>query len=199
MIKTVVVTIHGQESIGKKMADLNYQLSQEDFMVDCTFINLRYTKLWTIVNVLPWARSMVAKYVAARLNAIGLQYPGARIIVIAHSNGTRATRIAMDMRLKSKKNWPKFRIDELLLLGCPIKRNYRWSRHPLTTVYNFVSSNDMVVFFAKFYGMGSAGRGKGFKHKAENLNQYYVKWGHGGFMDFFYVIVNVVRGIMEKR
>ncbi len=32
-------------------------------MDDCVFINLRYTRLWTIVNTLPWVRTMTAKYV----------------------------------------------------------------------------------------------------------------------------------------
>jgi hypothetical protein len=196
MIKTVFVTIHGQESIGKKMADLNYNLSQEDYIEDCTFINLRYTKLWTVVNTLPWARSMTAKYIAARLETIKLKYPGARIIVIAHSNGTRATRIAMDMRLKPKKKWPQFKIDNLILLGCPIKRNYQWSRHPDTTVCNFVSSNDMVVWAARFYGMGTAGR-SGFKYQGQNLQQFYVKWGHSGFMAHYGIISNYVRSIMR--
>ena len=197
MIKTVIVTIHGQESIGKNMADLNRRLAGEDFTDKCIFINLRYTKLWTVVNTLPWARKMVAKYVAARLNGIQHQYPGARIIVIAHSNGTRATRIAMDMRLKPKKKWPQFKIDDLILLGCPIKRNYKWSRHPETSVVNFVSSNDMVVWLARFYGMGTAGR-NAFKHAAPNLKQYFVKWGHSGFMKHYIVIAHCVRSLLEK-
>jgi hypothetical protein len=196
-VKTVIVTIHGQESIGKNMADLNQRLAGEDFADDCVFINLRYTRLWTIVNTLPWARTMVAKYVAARLNGIKHQYPGAVIIVVAHSNGTRATRIAMDMRLKPKKKWPMFKIDHLLLLGCPIKRNYKWSRHPSTNVYNFISTNDKVVWLARFYGMGSAGR-NGFKHGAPNLKQYYVKWGHSGFMKHYPIIFNCVKSIMLR-
>jgi hypothetical protein len=195
MIKTIVITIHGQESIGKNMKLLTDKLATEDFMNDVAFINVRYTKLWTIVNTLPWVRTMTAKYVASRLNTITrYQYPGAMVIVIAHSNGTRATRIAMDMRLKPKKKWPQFRIDHLILLGCPIKRNYKWSRHPLTKVYNFVSSNDWVVWAARFYGMGSAGRYK-FKHKADNLRQYSVKWGHSGFMKHYYIISNCIRSI----
>ncbi len=197
MVKTVVITIHGQESIGKKMADLNYKLSQEDFMDNCIFVNLRYEKLLTISNIFRRTRIMTAKYIAARLNGICLQYPKAHIIVIAHSNGTRATRIAMDMRLKPKKKWPTFHINDLILLGCPIKRNYKWSKHPFVNVYNFVSSNDKVVWAARFYGMGSAGR-YGFKHSSKNLKQYYVKWGHSGFMDRYSLIANCVRLIVTK-
>lgn len=198
-VKTVIITIHGQESIGKNLADLSYNLSQEEFVQDTAFINIRYTRLWTVVNTLPWVRTMTAKYIASRLNTITrYQYPGADIIVIAHSNGTRATRIAMDMRLKPKKKWPHFRIDHLVLLGCPIKRNYRWSKHPNTHVVNFISSNDKVVFMAMFYGMGSAGR-YGFKHKSPNLVQLNVKWGHSGFMKLYSRISDVIKFIIGKE
>ena len=50
MTKTIVITIHGQESVGKNMKLLTDRLDAEGFMDDCIFINLRYTKLWTIVN-----------------------------------------------------------------------------------------------------------------------------------------------------
>jgi hypothetical protein len=140
---------------------------------------------------------MTAKYIAARLNGICNKYIDARIVVIAHSNGTRATRIAMDMRphFKPKKNWPIFWIDNLVLLGCTIKRNYRWHRHAHTQVVNFVSSNDKVVWLARFYGMGSSGR-FGFKHMASNIRQIYVRWGHSGFMKQYIVISEVMRGII---
>lgn len=197
-VKTVIITIHGQESVGKNMADLSYRLSQEDYINNCTFINLRYSRLSTISNVFRRNRTMTAKYIAARLNGICLQYPNARIIIISHSNGTRAARIAMDMRLKPKKKWPMFRVDDLILLGCPIKRNYRWSKHPWTMVCNFVSTNDKVVWLARFYGMGTAGRNR-FKHEVENLVQHTVKWGHSGFMDHYHIIANYMQGIMEKE
>ncbi len=197
-MKTVVITIHGQESIGENMYALTSKLSEEDFMGDVGFINLRYTRLWTVVNTLPWVRTMTAKYVAARLDAICAKNKGCRIIVIAHSNGTRATRIAMDMRYHLKKKWPLFWIDDLILLGCPIKRNYKWSQHPETNVINFVSSNDLVVWAARFYGMGTAGRTK-FKHAADNLRQINVKWGHSGFMEQYPVIAAVMRSVIGKE
>lgn len=198
MVKTVFVTIHGQKSIGRNMEALNNELSQEDFIVNSIFINMRYTKLSTIINVLPWVRTMTAKYIAARLETIGLKYPGARIMVIAHSNGTRATRIAMDMRKKPKKRWPGFKIDNLILLGCTIKRSYNWERHPLTQVVNFVSSNDWVVWAARFYGMGQAGK-KGFKYSSFNLEQVHVRWGHSGFMADYPVISRCIKQILEKE
>jgi pimeloyl-ACP methyl ester carboxylesterase len=196
MAKTVIVTVHGQESVGRNMLHLTNRLSSEWFTnEDTEFINLRYTKLITIVNTLPWVRTMTAKYIAARLDAICSKYTGAKIIVIAHSNGTRATRIAMDMRLHPKKNWPKFKIDNLVLLGCPIKRNYNWNKHPHTEVLNFISSNDLVVWAARFYGMGSAGR-YGFKYDPPNLTQIRVKWGHNKFMEQYLIIADVIEELI---
>ena len=198
MTKAVVITVHGQESIGLNMAALSKRLEGDGFIDDCVFINIRYTKLWTVVNTLPWVRTMTAKYVSARLNAITNQYPKAQIIVVAHSNGTRATRIAMDMRLKPKKKWPGFRIDNLILLGCPIKRNYNWNKHPHTQVVNFISKNDWVVWAARAYGMGSAGR-YGFKHVPHNLKQIIVKWGHSGFMNGYSLIANHMKFITRTN
>ncbi len=195
MIKTVIVTIHGQESKGKNMALLSTELSKEKVLTDCAFINIKYTRLLTVVNTLPWVRTMTAKYVASRLETIKYMYPGARVIVLAHSNGTRASRIAMDMRLRPKKKWPKFKIDNLILLGCPIKRNYKWTKHLKTKVVNFISSNDRVVWLARFYGMGAAGR-YGFKYEGSNLTQIRVKWGHSGFMKEYNLISSVVLNIL---
>lgn len=195
-MRPVIVTIHGQESKGEQMKELSNRLAK-DLKRECIFVNLRYTKLHTLVNTLPWVRIMTAKYIAARLETITVTFPDSRIIVIAHSNGTRATRIAMDMRYNNKKNWPKFAVDGLMLLGCPIKRNYDWSNHPLTEVINFISINDKVVWLARFYGMGSAGR-FGFKKKTKNLKQICVKWGHSGFLKKYYMIRTYAQLLTEQ-
>jgi hypothetical protein len=196
-MKTIIVTIHGQESYGLKLKKLSERLS-EDIHGDVEFINLRYTRLHTLVNTLPWVRTMTAKYIAARLDTIDSDNPGATIIVIAHSNGTRAIRKAMDMRYNNLKNWPKFRVDGLILLGCVIKRNYDWSNNPHTKVINFVSNNDKVVWLARFYGMGSAGR-FGFKPQPANLKEIFVRWGHSGFMRRYHTIRVSVKYLMSDE
>ncbi len=193
---TVVVTIHGQESKGKKMEDLAARLAT-DFDDSCHFINIKYTRLLTIVNTLPWVRTMTAKYIAARLETIGYTYTDARIVVIAHSNGSRATSIVLEGRDNPKKKWPMFWIDGLILLGCPMKRKFDWSKYPATNVVNFVSRNDFVVFLARAYGMGAAGR-YGFKKKAKNLRQIYVKCGHSGFMKHYSMIKGAVKLLLSN-
>jgi hypothetical protein len=103
----------------------------------------------------------------------------------------------MDANINPKKKWPAFWIDDLVLLGCPIKCNYDWSNHPSTQVFNFVSINDWVVWAARFYGMGSAGRYY-FDNEPENLTQVPVKWGHSGFMEQYPVVSYYIKSIMEK-
>ncbi len=191
---TVIVTVHGQESNGEKLKELSYKLAK-NIKGDVSFVNLRYPRLLTVVNTLPWVRKITAKYIAARMDTIDSDNPCKKIIVIAHSNGTRAMRIAMDMRYDDTKQWPKFKIDGLILLGSPIKRNYDWSNNPHTEVINFISSNDKVVWLARFYGMGSAGR-FGFKKVPRNLMQVKVKWGHSGFLKKHLLIRTYVELLM---
>jgi hypothetical protein len=189
--EAVIVTIHGQESRGQNMAKLTAQLAG-DLSHNCDFVNMKYKRLLTIVNILPWVRTMTAKYIAARLETIGLKWPNSKVIVIAHSNGTVATgRALMNMR-NPKKKWPEFRLDGLILLGCPMKRNFNWNNFPEIEVINFVSKNDMVVFMARAYGMGAAGR-YGFKKSAVNLHQLCNKWGHTGFLRGYSLIRNAVK------
>jgi hypothetical protein len=64
-------------------------------------------------------------------------------------------------------------------------------------VINFVSKNDKVVWFARFYGMGTSGR-NGFKKKCSNLKQVCVKWGHSGFMKKYPMIRTYVQLLMEE-
>ena len=190
-MKTVLVTIHGQESRGENLRELSERLSREQFAEDWIFINIRYSRLLTIVNTLPWVRKMTAKYIAARLDTIDSDYPNDEIIVIAHSNGTRATKIAIIKSDDFTKPYPRFRIDKLILLGCAIKRNFDWGDYPDIEVVNFVSSNDWVIRFARLYGMGRAGL-KGFINRPSNLRQEYVRWGHSGFLKQYERVRDVI-------
>ena len=135
---------------------------------------------------------MTAKYIAARLDTIDSDYPDHEIIVIAHSNGTRATKIAIVRSHSLRNKYPRFRIDKLILLGCVIKRNFDWNYYPFIRVINFVSTNDKIVFFARIFGMGRAGR-YGFKIKAPNLKQIEVEWGHSGYLEHYTTIKREVR------
>ncbi len=181
-MKVVLVTIHGQESKGKNLKELSLRLSKEPFARNWVFINIRYPRLLTVVNALPWVRSMTAKYVAARLDTIDSDYPGYLICVVSHSNGTRATTIAIEKSHNPRIKYLKFRINKLILLGCAVRRNFDWNKYPSIKVVNFISTNDWVIFWARLYGMGTAGR-SGFKIKAPNLRQIQVKFGHSGFLE----------------
>ncbi len=193
--KAVIVTIHGQESRGQNMGKLSARLASE-MSIDCDFVNMKYTRLLTIVNTLPWVRTMTAKYIAARLETIGLKWPNSKVIVVAHSNGTVATGRALLNRNNPKKPWPGFRLDGIVLLGSPLKRKFDWRKFPEIQVINFVSKNDKVVFLARLYGMGAAGR-YGFKIRAVNLHQVCVRWGHTGFLAGYGLIRNAVKILID--
>lgn len=190
-MKTVVVTVHGQESKGKNLKELSDRLSKEPFAEDWEFVNIRYTRLLTVVNTIPWVRSMTAKYIAARLDAIDSDYPDSLIYVVAHSNGTRATKIAIE-KSAYIKSYPKFRIDKLFLLGSAISRKFDWGNYPKIEVTNFYSTNDWVIFWAKLYGMGTSGR-HGFRKESPNLRQIKVRWGHSGFLEHYELVANEIR------
>ena len=198
--KTVIVTIHGQESTGENLKELSLQLSRETFSEECEcgFVNIRYPRLLTVINSLPWVRTMTAKYVAARLETIKYKYSGHNVVVICHSNGTRATAIAIKKAYYTKKRYPRFNIDHLVLLGSPIERGFDWSKYPFVNVVNFISENDMVILFARLYGMGRAGR-YGFKKRSFNLRQIKVRWGHSGFLKQYEKIRDVVRQMVETK
>jgi hypothetical protein len=195
--QAVIVTIHGQESKGKNLQSLSAKLASE-MGHNCEFVNVRYTRLLTIVNTLPWVRTMTAKYIASRLETIGLKWPQSKVIVIAHSNGTVALGRALVNRNNPKKRWPCFLVDGLVLLGCPMKRKFDWGKFSEIEVINFISKNDTVVFLARAYGMGAAGR-YGFKTKATNLKQVCVRWGHSGFMQGYSLIRNAVRILINPE
>ncbi len=191
-MKTVLVTIHGQETNGRNLEKLSHRISTEGFAKDWVFKNIRYNRLSTFMNVFGYTRKMTARYIASELDTIDSDYPSHKIIVVAHSNGSRATKQAIVRSNYIEKPYPRFRIDKLILLGSAIRRKFDWSVYPEIEVINFVSSNDKVIFFARLYGMGTSGR-KGFKIRASNLKQIKVKWGHSGYLGQYKKIRDVVK------
>ena len=83
-------------------------------------------------------------------------------------------------------------------MGSPIERSFDWSKYPGINVVNFISTNDKVIFFARLYGMGRAGR-YGFKKPSSNLRQIKVRWGHSGFLKQYEKIRDVVRAMVETK
>lgn len=187
-VKFVICTIHGIESKGKNLKELSERLSKEVFIdYSYKFINIRYNRLLAIVNTLPWVRKMTAKYVASRLETVRWKFRNANIIVICHSNGTVAVSKAIKKSFNLKKPYPRIKVDRLVLLGSAVGMNFKWGNYTHIDVVNFISSNDLVIFFSRLYGMGRSGR-YGFKRESENLTQFKVKWGHSGFNDHYWII-----------
>jgi len=186
-VRNVIVTIHGIRK-GDTMKELRGLIKQNECFRDYVIEPLDYGYVHAVINYIPILRSITAKLVASFLKRIYYQYPHARVIVIAHSNGTWAVGRALEKRRKNVD----FKIDKLLLFGSVLKRNFDWNRFENIEVTNFVSANDKVVLFAKpFYGMGWSGR-YGFKTDAPNLHQIQIDTGHTGFIAEYDIIRNVV-------
>lgn len=189
-IETVIATVHGQATYGEKMALLNQRLEKDYVGKYCIFKNITYPKVNTIENLLGVCRRSSTKIVASEIESLTLQYPNAIIIIIGHSNGTRAIVNAI-VKSKTDELFPRVEINKLILLGCVVKRKFDWNLYPEINVVNIVSTNDRIVWFAKWYGMGRAGR-EGFIKKAPNLKQIFTRHGHSGFMKHYNMIKNVV-------
>jgi hypothetical protein len=102
---------------------------------------------------------------------------------------TRKNKLNIQKGKDSK--YPEFRVDAVNLLGCPMKRGFDWGRFPNTEVNLFISKNDIVVYMARLYGMGAAGR-YGFKKRTHNLTQGTYEYGHSGFMSIYTTIKRAI-------
>jgi hypothetical protein len=190
-VKNVIVTVHGIKSKGKNLEKLSLYMSKDKFFVDSHFSNINYGKLLAVVNYIPIVRSLTMELVASRLATITYKYPNAKIVVICHSNGTWAISKALE------KYYPKFKIDQLILLGCVIKRKFDWKKYININVFNFIGVKDKVLLLAKpFYGMGWSGR-YGFKTHSKNLKQFRFNWGHTGFVREMDTIKSVVKSFLR--
>ena len=195
-LKFVVVTIHGQQSEGENLYKLTQRLKEED-IDGGVYLNITYPRVGFFENWRNFSRRVVTKLVASELESICLKHPGCKIIVIAHSNGTRAVVNAI-VKSRKKGRFPRFNIDRLILLGSVVKRGFDWSKYHDIAVTNFVSSDDFIVRLAWLYGMGTSGR-SGFKKNAPNLEQIYTMHGHSRFLKNYDMIRDAVFGYRIKE
>ncbi len=129
-----------------------------------------------------WARKIIPEFILKCLALEYRKFPRAKLKVLMHSNATFGGKNALNRYYYEKAGlYDKIKIDEILLFGSVIPRDFNWNRFPDIKVTNFVGSKDIVSRFARFYGMGSSGQ-KGFRVEAPNLTQYYNKWRHSDFV-----------------
>jgi hypothetical protein len=175
-VKVVVVSIHGIMTKGKNLHRVMEQIEQE--FPDYHYTELKYGYTNAVLNFAPWARNIVRDAVAYRISCLSYKYRNAKIIVIAHSNGTYALGNAL-------KKWYSnggMRIGMIILTGSVIKRKFDWSDYPNISVVNIVATRDWVSFISRWtYGMGQSGV-KGFKKKFDNVIEYKFKMGHTGYI-----------------
>jgi hypothetical protein len=180
-VKVVIISVHGILSDNKNMHDtmeaIKDRFQLRGNAIHYKEINYGYTR--ALVNMLTWSRNVVRDNVSARIANASNKYRNAKIIVLGHSNGTWAIGRGIE------KWYPttSMRIDLLILVGCVLKRKFRWNRFSKIQVLNIVGTKDWVSLISKWtYRMGQAGV-KGFKHRTRNLRQVEYKMGHTGFVD----------------
>lgn len=192
-IKVVIVTVHGIESKNENLEDLNNYLKGQGFDPETThFTKIVYGKVHTWIGRAPILRYITAELVSSRLSTLSYKYPNAKIILIAHSFGTWSTARAIE------RHYTKFNLDFLILLGCVIKRKFDWSKYSAIEVLNFVGKKDYVVFFARLYSVGRAGKYR-FTKECDNLRQIETNWGHTDFIKHFSVIKGEINVFLSDK
>ena len=193
-VRLNVVMIHGVWSNASRFYKMASKFKEryDLFSIDARFSVLSYGKLLLFLGRFPFVRTLVSKYVAARLAANTYKYPNAKTLIIAHSFGTWAIAEAINTLFN------EFRVDYIILLGSVIKRGFRWDKYPVK-VFNFIGKKDTVVLSSVLWGTGWSGR-YGFKKdivQAANSNvQEYIKdWKHSDYSKGFEEYVGIIKGI----
>jgi hypothetical protein len=142
------------------------------------YTEMKYGYTNAVLNFTPWARHIVRDAVAYRISCLSYKYRNAKIIVIAHSNGTYALGRALEKWYENGG----MRIGMIILAGSVIKRKFDWSKYRDISVVNIIATRDWVSLISRWtYGMGQSGV-KGFKKKFDNVVEYKFKMGHTGYV-----------------
>lgn len=194
-VKLNIVMIHGVWSKAERFFQFAKQFNNRDdlFHIDARFSVLVYGKLFVSLGRIPWIRSLISKYIAARLAANTYKYPNAKTLVIAHSFGTWAVTEAI------RTLFPEFRVNYLILLGSVVKRGFRWDEYDVK-VFNFIGKRDKVVLFSCLWGTGWSGR-YGFKKSQtinQNVEEYVKDWGHTDYPKGIEEYVTLIKRIAGK-
>ncbi len=180
-----IVSFHGLYSQGNNLEILVNGLEAEAKMKGVTVVTSQhdYPKLRVTMGMRKWARNIVRDYILKCLALEFYKFPEAELIVICHSNATWGISRAFESYYDTNAGLcEKIRVDKLILFGSTVKRDFDWGKYP-TDVINFVGTKDRVVWFSKFYGMGTSGR-RGFipENRINNLTQFFKPWKHSDFV-----------------
>lgn len=184
-INTVLLSYHGLYSEGHNLSiltnRLEFDLETKGYKV--AVAQTDYPMLGAISGIKPWNRKVVPLLMLESLAKYRYKYPGARIWVLCHSNGTLGISNALVEYFKhyGKGRYDPIRIDKLILFGSVVKRNFDWGVYGRIKVLNFVGSKDRVSSLARLWWAGSSGK-SGFKIDTPNLTQYYTDWKHSDFV-----------------
>ncbi len=182
---TVLLSYHGLYSEGHNLSILcnRLEFDLEDRGYEVAVAQTDYPMLKILNGLKPWNRKIVPLLMLESLAKYRYKYPGARIIVVCHSNATLAISNALIEYFKyyGKGRYDPIRVDKLVLFGSVTKRSFDWTPYGRIKVINFVGSKDRVSSAARLWWAGNSGQ-KGFKKDTPNLIQYYTDWKHSDFV-----------------
>ncbi|HDY68336.1 MAG TPA: hypothetical protein ENH85_11170 [Candidatus Scalindua sp.] len=177
------------ESVADKIA--NHLWLYHNKQVKISHIEVPYQ--WAIKQRRRFQREALVEILDARLENIALKHPNDTLILLLHSNATRAFKGAL-----TKGNYRLYELSQVFLFGSIIPRGFDWSLYPSLKVHNFVGSRDKVVLFGALYRNGWSGR-YGFLEPADNLTQHYMPdWGHASYASDYKTIDMVADDIMRE-
>lgn len=174
-----LITGYGVRSKGDNIEMLAIHIAirlskQYDCPATTSHIEVPYQ--WAIKQRRRFQREALVEILDARLENVARRYPDDTLILLIHSNATRAFKGAL-----IKGNYGFYRLRQVFLFGSIIKRGFDWSEYPDLRVINFVGSKDKIILFGALYRNGCSGR-YGFYEPANNLTEYYMPdWGHTSY------------------
>lgn len=174
-----MITAYGVRSKGDNIEDLADKISNSLYLrhdMATPVSNIEVPYQWAIKQRRRFQREALVEILDARLENVARRHPNDTLILLIHSNATRAFKGAL-----IKGNYGLYRLRQVFLFGSIIKQGFDWSEYPDLRVINFVGSKDKVILFGALYRNGWSGR-YGFYEPANNLTEYYMPdWGHTSY------------------
>lgn len=165
-VKTITLMVHGVRSHGTGFERLaNYLKDSNDFPVETHRLKLySYEKIMALSAMMPGTKKLISDSVGYYINRQTTDFGGEpkypnldKINVVAHSLGSYGSCRYIKQAPEDEVN-----IDNLILVGSVVNRDYPWSRiiheeNKVNEVTNVISSWDVVPDLALLAGLGNSG------------------------------------------
>ena len=167
---SVVVVVHGIQSHASWYRMVTEALRRND-AVDVVEIRYGWLPFFMLV---PYLRRFPMAEVESNLKSIRLEYPRAKISVIAHSFGTYLVASVLESNAS-------LRVDSFVLCGSVVDQRFRWHEkaNKPDLLVNDCGLHDYLPAAAKALAwLGAAGT---FGFNSYVVKNRFFRFGHGGF------------------